>query len=285
LHPILFRIPLPWGGHFDIATYGVMMALGTIAGVIVALRLAKRDGVSSETVVDVAFWCVMGGIIGAKVWFVVQFWGEFEDKWDLVRNFRSGLVFYGGFIGGAAGVIGYAAYKHLRLFKMLDVFAAPAALGLAFGRVGCFFNGCCYGIETKTWLGVCFRRVVSGEDMTGSPAFLDQMQRGIIPATATATTPVLATQLFEATGALVIFAVMLAMRRYRKIYGEQIALIFVLYPMVRFTVEFFRGDHGPSVWGLTIAQLFSVTAFAAGAAGLAYLRLRRPRRLVIGEGD
>jgi phosphatidylglycerol:prolipoprotein diacylglycerol transferase len=127
--------------------------------------------------------------------------------------------------------------------------------------------------------------VTSGDDIIGSAAFVDQMQKGIIPATATATTPLLPTQLFESAGALVIFAVMLVMRRYRKVYGEQIALIFMLYPIVRFTVEFFRGDHGPSFWGLTIPQVFSVTAFAAGAAGLAYLRLRRPRGLVIGEGD
>ena len=91
MHPILFRIPLPGGLYFDIATYGVMLGLGTIFGALVAVRLGKRDGVDRDTVIDIAFWGVLCGIVGAKLWFIVQFWDAFPDKADLFKNFRSGL--------------------------------------------------------------------------------------------------------------------------------------------------------------------------------------------------
>lgn len=257
------------------------MAIATIAGVLAATRLARREGTAAETVVDVAFWTVLAGIAGAKIWFVVQFWNEFEDKWDLVRNFRSGLVYYGGLVGGTVAVIAYCRLKRLSLLKMLDICSPPAALGLAFGRLGCFFNGCCYGVETNSWLGVCFRRVVENDTVIGSAAYVDQLSSHAISAADAVTRPLLPTQLFESGGAVLVFAALLLARRARRVYGEQTALLFVLYPIVRFTVEFFRGDHGPAFAGLTIPQIFSVAACAAGAAAFAYLRLAVPAGLAV----
>jgi len=285
LHPILFRIPLPWGGHFYVASYGVMMALGVVAAVFVALRLARRDGIRAETVIDIAFWGVLGGIAGAKAWFIAQNWGDVADKWDLFRNFRSGLVFYGGVLGGAAGIIGYAAAARVSILKLLDVAAPASMLGLAFGRVGCFLNGCCYGSETFSAIGVCFRKVVENGMIVGSPAFVEQMNKGMVTAASEVSKPVLPSQLFEVAGALAVFALLLALRRTRRFYGEGTALLFVLYAIVRFGVEFTRGDNVPVALGLTIPQLFSAGAFVAGIAGFVYLRAARPARLALAEPE
>jgi len=271
LHPVLFRLPLPWGGHFDIATYGVMMALGALAGILVAWRLGKRDGVAAEVVIDVGFWGVFGGITGAKVWYVIQYWGQYGDKWELVKGCRSGLVWYGGVLGGTAAIIGYLLYKRLKVLKVLDACATGSALGLAFGRIGCFSNGCCYGEVTDSALGVCFKNT--------SPAFADQLNRGLVTAADAVSLPAYPTQLFEAVGSLLVFALLVVLRRWRRFYGEQVAWLFMLYPALRFTIEFYRGDHARSFAGLTAAQVFSIAAFAAALAALFYLRTARPRRL------
>ena len=281
MHPILFRIPMPGGGHFDVASYGVMMALGTIVCVLLAMRLGKREGVSPNTVIDLGFWAVISGVIGAKIWFIVQFWPTVDEKMDLIRNFRSGLVWYGGMIAGAAAMVVYLRAKRLPILKTLDVIAAPGILGLAFGRVGCFLNGCCWGRETTSWYGVSFKRVVEDGYIIGSPPYLDQYSRGLITTDAPASLPVIPTQLMEATLVACVFAALLLLKRTRRFYGEQVALVFVLYAAVRFTVELARGDS-PQVWlGLTVPQIFSASAFIAAVAALLYLRLARPKSLAV----
>lgn len=281
MHPILFRIPLPGGGYFDIATYGVMMALGTIFGALVAVRLGKRDGVPRDTVIDIAFWAVLCGIAGAKLWFIVQFWDAFPDKRDLFANFRSGLVYYGGLVGGTIGVLIYARIKRISLMKTLDVVAPGGILGLAFGRIGCFLNGCCYGKAVAGLPAVCFAKVVEDGRIIGSPAFLDQLDKGLVTAADAAAKPVFPSQLLASADALIVFAALLLLRRTRKFYGEQIALLFCLYAVVRFGEEFLRGDNDAVLFSLTMAQVTSVLMFAAGAGLFAWLRKRRPASLAL----
>ena len=260
-----------------------MLALGTLAGVLVAIRLAKKDGVKADTIIDLGFWTVISGIAGAKLWFIVQNWGEFSDKWDLVVNFRSGLVFYGGLLGAAAAAIIYVRVKRLQVLKTLDIIAPTAALGLAFGRIGCFLNGCCYGRLTTSAIGMHFPKVLSGGEIVGSPVFVDQLNRAqpLVTTQDVVSQAVIPSQLIGSAGALVVFALMLLSRRWRKYYGEQTALLFILYPVARFIVEATRGDNSPVLWGLTVPQVFSIMAFVLALAGLVALRTARPRSLEI----
>ncbi|MHC4711660.1 MAG: prolipoprotein diacylglyceryl transferase [Planctomycetota bacterium] len=285
MHPILIRVPL-WGGrHFDIATYGVMMALGTIFAVLAAYRLCKREGIKGETAVDVAFWAVLGGIAGAKLWYIIQYWGEYQDKWELFRNFRSGLVWYGGVVGGTLAIIAYTRARRLALLRVLDFCAPASALGLAFGRIGCFFNGCCYGVRTDGPLGVCFRKVTEDRQIIGSPAFLDHLAHNLVDATAAAALPVIPTQLLGAAGVLAVFALLLLLRKRRRFYGEQTALLFVFYGALRFGLEFLRGDHERSFAGLTAAQVFSLATLVVAMLALLYLRAARPAGLAVSLDD
>jgi phosphatidylglycerol:prolipoprotein diacylglycerol transferase len=281
VHPILFRIPLPGGGYFDIASYGVMLALGTLAGVFAAMRLTRREGLSTDTVIDLGFWAVIAGVLGAKTWFIVQFWGSVQDKMDLFRNFRSGLVFYGGIVGAAIVVAWFARFRKLPVAQMLDVAGPCAMLGLAFGRIGCFLNGCCWGKATTAWYGVRFGQVFEDNRLIGSLPYFDQIDKHLITDADKLTLPVIPTQLIESASVLAVFVILVLMRRTRKFFGEQVSLMLVLYGMVRFTVEFFRGDNSPVLAGLSPAQVFSVCMFIVGLCGLAYLRTARPESLLV----
>jgi phosphatidylglycerol---prolipoprotein diacylglyceryl transferase len=111
--------------------------------------LAKREGIEPKHVQDLAIWLFIGGIVGARITFMIQYHDQFSSLWDFFRIWDGGLVFYGGAIGGAAGY--FFAYlfvlrKHnISSWKMADVIAPCAALGLSLGRLGCLLNGCCYG--------------------------------------------------------------------------------------------------------------------------------------------
>lgn len=269
MHPVLFTIPLPGGGHFEIAMHGVMLALGAVFATFLALRLAKKDGLAPETVVDLAFWAVLSGVVGAKLWYVAQFWGDYEDKLDLVRNFRSGLVYYGGVLGALITVSVYVRVKKVHVLKALDVMAPAAALGLAFGRTGCLLNGCCYGRETASAFSITFPNP--------SIAFYDQLDRGLVKADAPSALPVLPTEPVAIALALVICVTLLFIRRYRKFYGEQIALFFILYAFARYAEETMRGDNAPVAFGLTAAQATSVLGLVGGLCLFAWLRVKKPK--------
>ena len=142
MHPILFRI-----GPLDIHTYGVLVALGFIVGLWIAARRAPTEGIKPEQISDLGVWLIIAGMAGGKLFHIIFFWDEFIAGWrqEGVRSLREGFVFYGGFICACLATIAFARMKRLSLWKLADVLAPSVALGHAFGRLGCFFNGCCYG--------------------------------------------------------------------------------------------------------------------------------------------
>ncbi|MCI0683652.1 MAG: prolipoprotein diacylglyceryl transferase [Gemmataceae bacterium] len=146
MRQILFHIPLI---DLPIYGYGFMLFCAFIACTFVAVRLARREGVPREPIQDLTVWLFVTGIIGARVTFIVQHWGQFNNIWQFFAVWDGGLVFYGSAFGG---IIGYLCAYHLQLkkygishWKMLDIAAPCIALGLCLGRVGCLLNGCCYG--------------------------------------------------------------------------------------------------------------------------------------------
>jgi phosphatidylglycerol:prolipoprotein diacylglycerol transferase len=143
MQQVLFRIP---GLGIPIYGFGVMLFCTFIACIWVASRRARLVGINPIHIQDLAVWIFVGGILGARVVFMIQY---HEDPWNFFKIWQGGLVFYGSAIGG---VIGYAlAYyfvirkQGLSTWKLADVIAPAAAVGLCLGRVGCLLNGCCYG--------------------------------------------------------------------------------------------------------------------------------------------
>ncbi len=146
MHPELISLP----GGLSIKTYGFCLMVGFLSAVWLAMRRADRVKASSDCVLDISFLCLLFGVGGARALYVIHYWKpQFADAPNrllAVINITSGgLEFLGGFLGAVIATVIYAKLKKRSLRLYLDIMAPGAMWGLAFGRVGCFFNGCCFG--------------------------------------------------------------------------------------------------------------------------------------------
>lgn len=157
--------------------YGVMLLAGVVAAVALALARARRYGIPEEVILGIAPWAVVGGIIGARTFYVIEYRDKFFSA-DMLLTLRrilnfteGGLVVYGSFIGGFAAAAGYILYKRLPLLRLGDVIIPTMFIGLALGRIGCLLNGCCYG-------GPCPDNSWALRFPNGSPVYQDQLESG-----------------------------------------------------------------------------------------------------------
>jgi len=129
--------------------YGLMLVLGFLSGIWLAHWRAKRMGENHETVTVVGILSLVGGIIGARLAFIIQNWSQFANSHKgltgIIDVTSGGLIYYGGVLLGALMVIFYLRRKRIAIRRYLDIVAVSLMVGLAFGRAGCFLNGCCYG--------------------------------------------------------------------------------------------------------------------------------------------
>jgi len=189
MHPELFTLP----GGYTIKTYGFFMMLGFLSGVWLAMRRAQRVKADPDVVLDLGFLCLLFGVGGARVFYVIHYWPQFAEAPNLLLAIvdvtKGGLEFLGGFLGAFAAIVVYAwiksrAGKPISIRMYLDILAPSAMWGLAFGRMGCFFNGCCFG-------SVCLAADAQQPQYPwavrfpfGSPAFVDEWEgrRVAVPA-------------------------------------------------------------------------------------------------------
>jgi phosphatidylglycerol---prolipoprotein diacylglyceryl transferase len=263
-----------WG--YPVYTYGVMLAVALISALFVAARLARRDGLPSERMYDLGLWILLAGLLGSKLLLALL---DPNAKIFSLDFLRSGGVFYGGFLGGlAAAAILIPLYK-LNFWKVADAFAPGIALGQFFGRQGCFAAGCCWGKATTLPWGVTFSE--KAHEMTGVPVY---------DYTADAALHLHPTQLYESFAMLVVFALLYFLHSRKKFNGQILILYMVLYPLIRFTVEFFRDDPRGDLFGLTTATGLSTSQMisllvAIGAAVFLIMRLRRASNIKTGPAE
>ena len=154
MYPILFKIPFL---NYPIHSYGLMLVIGLLLAIELGKFLARRSGFRPDDFVNAGILALVSGIIGARVLYVIQFNEEFTlpnvSFWTNVGHAiditSGGLVYYGGFIFGFVAVISCAIYKKVQVRRSLDIVAPCVMIGLAFGRVGCFLNGCCGGAHCE----------------------------------------------------------------------------------------------------------------------------------------
>jgi len=147
MHPELFHIPII---DYPIKSYGAMLTLGFLSGVWLSIRRAERLKCDPDLVLNLGFICLVFGVGGARLFYVLHYW---ESSFARQRNpllaaldcTSGGLEYYGGLIGAIVGCIGYIIIKRASLRLYLDILAPAAIWGLAFGRMGCLLNGCCWG--------------------------------------------------------------------------------------------------------------------------------------------
>ncbi len=281
MHPYLIQWDLPGGlGTFRLPSYGTMIALGFLVCLYLLQRRARRTGLDPLALFDAVVWALMGGLVGARLFYVLHHWHQFApDPLRVFALWHGGLTFYGGVIGGALGLLVQLRRKGLPLRPTLDVCASLLPLGHAFGRVGCFLNGCCYGEVTDCWVGVRFPRIVDGAgEIVGSLAYLDHLRRGLVTASQERSLPVHPTQLYEVALELAIFALLGYWLTRRRRAGDVAWAYPVLYGAGRFVYEFFRGDTEPipALGGLTLFQVVSIGLVAFGVAMLARSRTLPP---------
>jgi phosphatidylglycerol:prolipoprotein diacylglycerol transferase len=265
MYPELFRI-----GNFPINTYGALLALAFLCGILIAAKLAARDGLPRERVYDLGLWILLAAIVGSKI---LMIFTEPDYRENPLHIFspdflRSGGVFYGGFIG--AILAGYFLIRRYKLpwWKTADAFAPGLALGNAIGRQGCFAAGCCWGKPTTMPWGVEFTE--AGNKVTGVPLGVH-----LHP-----------TQLYESFGALLIFFFLLWLHRRRRFSGQVMLFYAVLYAIMRFTIEIFRDDPRGDILGLTTLTGLSTSQMLSiiiGIWGLVTLVLRWRRADVKGK--
>jgi phosphatidylglycerol:prolipoprotein diacylglycerol transferase len=284
VHPVLLHIPLPGGHELPVPAYGTMLMTGFLLAVWMARRRAAALGLQKVEIFDMGIFAIVGGVLGARLLHVILEWRIYfpvpitgsllgwlgHGLLGAISTWNGGLVYYGGLGGGMLALWLYTRRRKIPFIDALDFVAAPAAVGLALTRVGCFLNGCCFGHESHLPWAVTYPKnshVYADLDADGCVTYLSPY-------------PVHPTQLYETVAALAMAALIWWLVWPRRKFVGQAAFTFgTLYAVWRFLNEFLRGDtyrDGPALEHLTVFQYISIALIAVfGAAYLAAWWLAR----------
>lgn len=302
----LFRIPIL---NLPVYGYGLMLVLGVWAAIELSRRMSERVGINGDHFMTMGMLALFAGVVGARLSHVAEnldvYTSDTRSAWE---NFKAaidissgGLTFYGGFLLATPTLIGYAIWRKIPIRLGMDIVAPCLMIGLAFGRVGCLLNGCCWGQPTDSVLGVEFPY--------GSPPYIDAAERGEIAVPPRLLQPgtrgplpkskddvrksaelrelashehspsVHPTQIYSTINALLIAAVCLMFFTLRRSAGQAFSLMLILYGIGRFTLETLRIEpvRGPASVGFSFSMWVSVGVFTAGILSwLVFQRFYRP---------
>ncbi len=240
-------------GRFSLPTYGFLVSLGVLIGLWISVRNSEKLGIDPDNAWNLGILVVLCGIVGAKALYIINDWSSYAahpgDIFTL-STLQAGGVFSGGLIGGFAAAAWYVRKHHMPALRTCDAFAPGLALGHAFGRIGCFAAGCCYGKPTDHFWGVTFTNPLAAQ-ITETPLNVKLQP----------------TQLFEFAVELANFFLLTWMLKHRKFDGQILGAYFFLYGIARYFLEFLRGDPGRGeVFGgiMTGTQLISLCLVIVG---------------------
>lgn len=255
MHPYFLKIPLPdrlpWvgGGTIPIHAYGVMVALGMLAAIWVTVERAKRSGVDPDVFYDMGLWSMLAGIAGARIAYVVSDWEHFRGNlWQILQIWKGGQVLFGGLLLAVVVNLLLLRARNLPVLRIADIAAPAVPLGIGIGRIGCFLNGCCWGIPAGEGFPLAFRfpeRSLAG----GGAIHPSQLYATILGITG-----------------YVVLSVWFERRRWE---GQILSGMLIVVAVARMVEELFRADTDriPRFWGtleLNPGQYASVYLLAAG---------------------
>jgi phosphatidylglycerol:prolipoprotein diacylglycerol transferase len=255
MHPVLLDL-----GRLKIYSYGFMLALSFLIGIVIAGRRAGRRGIDPNIIYDLSIIIVLGAVIGSRGLYILTHRDHFSSILDVVAIWQGGATYYGGLILAVAGAVVYLRIKKVPFLRVADIVAPSIAAGVFITRWGCFLSGCCFGNPTSCPIGVSFP--------SGSPA--GHYYTGI---------PIHPTQIYSSVYGLAIFVTLLLLDRKKRFDGFLFALLCILYGIARFVVDFFRfyEDSAVVAGGLTDNQLISIVLVLFGVFLLVAGRARGAR--------
>lgn len=242
MYPTLFKI-----GPFPIRSWGVMLAIAFVVGIIMAQRRAKRYGIETNFILDLSILILVSSIVGARIAYVIDHFdfyfhnpSKIFGEWESGLIFCGGLIFYGGILLAIPVSIFYARKRKVSVPKLMDVLTPSLAIGLFFARIGCFLNGCCFGKPTNLPIGI-----TCPEDSPAGWIF---------------NVPIHATQLYSAVAGLAMFFILMRIEKVKKFDGALFWYFLGMYGIWRFFVDFLR-YYEPSEYimlDLTFNQIISL---------------------------
>ncbi|MFC1490422.1 prolipoprotein diacylglyceryl transferase [Candidatus Latescibacterota bacterium] len=273
MHPTIISI-----GPFAIRSYGLMLATGFLCGIMLAAWRAKKAGENVDHIYNISVWIVFASLIGARSYYILTNYSEFRVRgemfflkrfflefknmfWPVQANGQigiSGLILYGGLIAATFVAIIYLRHYKLSVAKYLDILAPSFGIGEFFTRIGCFFNGCCFGKPTESSLGVVFP--------DNSVAGMYYPDIHIHPS-----------QLYNSFAGLGIFLFLLYVERYKRFDGFLALVFFMMYGVIRFSTDFTRHyDSNLRFHSFTHNQVLGIIVFTIAASVMAYRLIKLP---------
>ncbi len=232
-------------GSFDIAWYGIIIALGVVAGLLLARHLAKKSGQDPELYVDFLIYALIFSIIGARLYYVAFSWDQYAKDLSQIFNLRNGgLAIYGGVIGAIATAIVYCKLKHYPLLKLLDTAMPGLILGQAIGRWGNFFNQEAFGGYTDNIFAMRLNIETAAYTTTA-------LMGKTVTTGGVRYIQVHPTFLYESLWCLFILVIMLIIWKKRKFNGQVVCTYFIGYGIGRAFIETLRTDQ-LILWKTTI---------------------------------
>ncbi len=250
--PDLFQI-----GPIPVRSFGLMLAVSFFLGVYYVKKVSERDKFPFDPLLTVAYILILGGVLGARISYVLLHLDEFAGKWtDSFNPFGSaefgiaGLNLYGGVILAILGAWAYCYLKKLEILRVFDYFAPTLALGIGITRIGCFLNGCCFGTPTDLPWGISF-------------------PEGTLPYAVFGEQPLHPAQIYSSLYGLALFAVLHFVNKRKIFYGQPVAILFMAEAVFRFALEYVRYYEDAMYFSLgqfepTYNQVVSVSLFIIG---------------------
>lgn len=256
MHPVLFRL-----GALEIRSYGLLLALSFLIGIYFSIYRAKKRNVDPNHIMDLSVILIISAIVGSRLLYVLFHLDEFKGHWtDTFNPFQSngqigiaGLTVLGGVILSFLSSFIFLRLRKLSFYKIADIMIPAVGFGIFLTRIGCFLNGCCYGLPCDAGSHLCVTfplNSAAGSHFPGVP---------LIPA-----------QLYSSLYGLIIFAVLLFAERWKKFDGFLLALFFILYGIARYLIDIYRYyEDSMVIWafgdrGLSLNQGISLVFVIIG---------------------
>jgi phosphatidylglycerol:prolipoprotein diacylglycerol transferase len=273
---LLFRGARYQMAGFPVHSYGVALCVAIAAGLALAIRLARREGLYAASIAQVFLVAAASGLAGARLLYVLTNVGAFESFAAVFALRRGGFAVFGALGAGTLGAWLYCRRRSIRFRVAADVVAPAAVLAVAIGRIGCYLFGCDFGRPLGPWapgwlkrLGTFPRWTTEPFSLgTGAPAWMHHVLHRSLPFSSEVSLPVHPTQLYECIGALAIVVGVLLVRRNRRKAGQVAIACLAAYAALRFLLELYRDDPERGLWGPTLPAAWNL-AIGAGVFAIA----------------